>query len=180
MPDGSAFERVLVGRVGRPHGVRGELTVQVESDNPRRFEPGSVMIAELSSGGSRHLMVEASRPHRGGVVLRFAGVADRQAAQGLSGAKLTVSRQEIPPAPQGEVYHFELIGCRCSDRHSGDLGEVVDVVEDGGGLLLVVSGPQGVVPIPFVQAFIDELNLDSATLRVTLPDGLLEACASTS
>lgn len=173
-------DSVQVGRVGRPHGVRGEVVVQVESDNPRRFEVGSPMIAELAHGGLRHLLVEESRPHGNAVVLRFAGVNGREAAHTLAGSVLSVPRHAVPPAPDGTVYFFDLIGCRCSDHKVGDLGEVVDVVEDGGGLLLLVQGPAGTVPVPFVQAFIDTMDLNARTLSLNLPDGLLEVCASTS
>lgn len=180
---------VVVGRIVKPHGLRGEVVVEVLSDVPERLTRGSELLvaweppAAAAPGAPRRLTVEASRPGRsqgGAVLVRFAGLADRDAAEGLRGAWLEVERASVPAAEPGTYYHWELLGCRCRDVTAGDLGEVVEVVEDGGGLLLVVSDGTRQVPVPFVESFLRSIDVAAGVIEVDLPPGLLETCASTS
>ncbi|HEV7518628.1 MAG TPA: ribosome maturation factor RimM, partial [Thermoanaerobaculia bacterium] len=130
--------------------------------------------------------VASQRPQKSGALLRFAGIEDRDRADLLRGAWLAVPRERVPEAPPGTYYHYELLGCRCRDG-GRDLGVVVDLLEDGGGLLLIVEGGEGHeggargrVPVPFVQSFIREIDVARGTIDLELPPGLLETCASTS
>ncbi len=172
-------DTVVVGRAHHPHGIRGEVAVEVLSDVPGRFAAGSSLWA-LGPRGKRRLTVRASRPHRGGLLVTFEGIEDRDAAAALRGQSLEIDRSEVPPPAAGEVYHYQLIGCRCSDLEAGELGEVTDVIEDGGGLLLLVVGPHGEVPVPFVRQFLRRLDVEAGELELALPPGLLETCASKS
>lgn len=182
---------MLVGRVLRPHGVRGELLVEPLSDLPERLAPGSELAvtgadpdqpppAKPAGAPPPAVTVAAARPHRGAVLVRFEGVGDRDAAARLAGAWLAVERAAVPPPPEGTWYHFQLVGCRCRDRGDGDLGEVVDVVEDGGGILLVVDDGRRRVPVPLVAEFLRRVDPDAGVIEVELPPGLIETCASTS
>lgn len=182
-------ERVEVGRIRSAHGVRGEVAVESLSDVPERFEPGSeLLLAPVAGGASgstpRRLTVEAVRPHRGALLVRFREVADRDAAEALRGALLEVPREAVPPAPEDTWYHFQLVGCRCRDARRGDLGEVAEVVEDGGGLLLAVEGAvQGErrrLLVPFVRDLVREVDTEAGRIELDLPEGLIEACASRS
>ncbi len=167
-------ERVAVGRVLRPHGVRGEVVVEVLSDVPGRLAPGRRVWA-----ARRTLAVESYRVHKTGALVRFAGFEDRDQAEELRDALLEVDRSEVPAAPEGTYYWYQLLGCRCW-VDGEDLGEVTDLVEDGGGLLLVVSKEGRQVPIPFVQSFLKEVDVERGRIELDLPEGLLEACASGS
>ncbi|HEX5720466.1 MAG TPA: ribosome maturation factor RimM, partial [Thermoanaerobaculia bacterium] len=103
----------------------------------------------------------------------------RDQAEELRDALLEVDRSDVPDAPAGTYYWYQLLGCRC--RVDGeDLGEVTDLVEDGGGLLLVVSKDGRQVPIPFVRSFLKEVDVERGRIELDLPEGLLEACASGS
>jgi 16S rRNA processing protein RimM len=176
-------ERVAVGRVLRPHGVRGEVVVQVLSDVPGRLEPGSELLGTRL--GTRDgnpavtLTVETHREHKSGAVIRFAGWDDRDKAEGLRNLLLEVERSQVPAAPEGTYWWYQLLGCRC-EVDGEDLGEVVDLVEDGGGLLLVVSDGEREVPIPFVRSFLKDVDVERGQIELELPEGLLEACASRS
>jgi 16S rRNA processing protein RimM len=172
-------ERVAVGRVLRPHGVRGEVVVEVLSDVPGRLAPGRRMTASWAGKPGRTLTVESYRPHKTGALVRFAGAEDRDGAEELRDALLEVDRSEVPAAPEGTYYWYQLLGCRCW-VDGEDLGEVTDLVEDGGGLLLVVSREGRQVPIPFVQSFLKEVDVERGRIELDLPEGLLEACASGS
>ena len=172
-------ERVAVGRILRPHGVRGEVVVRVLSDVPGRLWPGSKVLGSREGGASIPLVVETYRDHKTGAVVRFAGYGDRDRAEELRDLLLEVDRSEVPEAPEGTYYWYQLIGCRCQ-AGGEDLGEVVDLVEDGGGLLLVVSDGEREVPIPFVQSFLKDVDVERGRIELDLPPGLLEACASRS
>jgi len=173
-------ERVTVGRVLRPQGVRGEMVVAVLSDVPRRFAPGTKLLMAREEGGpAEPVVVESERPHKGGAVIRLAGVGDRDQAEELRGRWLEVERSDVPAAPPGTYYHFELLGCRCFDG-GRELGEVVDLAEDGGGLLLIVADGERRVPIPFVARFLREIDVAAGRIDLDLPPGLIEVCASRS
>lgn len=173
-------ERVTVGRVVRPHGVRGEVTVAVLSDVPDRFDPGSRLLMAREEGGPAVTVeVASSRAQKGGVVVRFTGIEDRDQAEELRNAWLEVELSQVPPAPPGIYYHFQLLGCRCYDGGT-ELGEVVDLVEDGGGLLLIVSNGERRVPLPFVASFLKEVDVAGRRIDFELPPGLVDACASRS
>ena len=175
-------ERVAVGRVLRPHGVRGEVVVQVLSDVPQRLDPGSSMFAVWEGRSPRTLVVETFRPHKSGGMVRFAGIADRDQAEELRDAWLEVDRSQVPAPEEGTYYWYQLLGCRCFDAGNDeeDLGEIVDLVEDGGGLLLIVSDGRRQIPIPFVRSFLKNVDVERGRIELELPPGLLEACASTS
>lgn len=182
-------QTVEVGRVHAAHGVRGEVSVEPYSEVEGRFAPGAEVLARSRYGGADRVTVETVRPHKGRLLIRFAGVGDRDAAERLRGAVLEVSREDVPRPPEDTWYYFQLVGCRCHDAREGDLGEVVDVREDGGGVLLDVresaEGGRRLL-IPFVKALVKSVEPAGADgsgggrIELELPEGLVEACASKS
>jgi 16S rRNA processing protein RimM len=179
-------ESVTVGRVLRPHGVRGEVVVEVLSDVPDRFARGSRMQGIREGRPPVPLEVAAGRAHKSGAVVRFEGCEDRDRAEELRGLWLEIPRSQVPAAEPGTYYQYELVGCRC--RVAGEeLGRVVEVVEDGGGLLLIIEGEgegEGEtgrrIPVPFVREFLREVDVAGARIELELPPGLVETCASRS
>lgn len=172
---------MLVGVVRRPHGVRGAVVVEVLSDNPTRFATGSVLEATGPDGRTRRLSIESASPFAGGMRVAFAGLASREEADTLRGARLEVERAAVPPPPAGAHYLFELVGCRAFDRAAGELGRVVDAIEDGGGWLLVVARPGGGrLLLPYVERFVTKVDPTAGRIDWELPEGLIEACASGS
>jgi len=171
-------ERIQVGVLRRPHGLRGEIDVEVTSDHPARFACGSELLV---AGSARRLTVERSAAAHRGLRVAFAEVTTREQAEELRGARLEVPRAAVPPAAAGEYYFFELVGCRAFDERAGEVGSVVDVVDGAAGLLLVVERPDGArVPLPFVERFL--VGVDRARRRIDwrLPEGLIESCTSRS
>jgi 16S rRNA processing protein RimM len=166
------------------------MAVESFSDVPDRFAPGRGVRLVPRSGPARRLTVASVRPHRGALLVRFDGIGDRDEVEPLRGARIEVGRDEVPAPPEGTYYFFQLIGCRVQDVREGDLGEVVDVVEDGGGVLLVVGRGEQKVPIPFVREMVrrvvpgtgatGESGSDRGLIELELPEGLLEACVSRS
>lgn len=131
-------EMIAVGLVLRAHGLRGEVLVLPDSDNPTRFQTGSELFVR-DGARQRRLRVASSRSHRGRELVQFVDVRDRDAAEALRGALLEAPEETVPAAEEGTFYYFELVGCRVVDRALGDLGVVAEVVEDGGGVLLSVA-----------------------------------------
>jgi 16S rRNA processing protein RimM len=185
-----AAERVAVGRIAAAHGLRGEVAVAVLSDVPGRFTAGASLLLSFPGASPRPVLVTAVRPltsrHKDRLLLSLQGIDDRTAAEALRGALLEVAASAVPPAPAGTWYHFDLVGCRCTDRRAGELGEVAEVVEGGGGdLLRVVAAagegkPARELLLPFVDAYLAEVDVAGRRILWDLPEGLIEACGSAS
>ncbi len=171
---------VVVGRVLRPHGLRGDLVVEVLSDVPGRLAEGADLLLCAPGADAAPVRVTASRRHPDGRLLRLAGIAERERAEELRGAWLEVERRRVPAAPGGAFYEYELVGCRCRDRRAGPLGEVTAVLSDGGGALLEVKGERGTLLVPLVESFLRRVDRDRRTIELDLPAGLVETCASPS
>jgi len=173
-------ETVTVGLIRKPHGVRGQVVVEVFSDVQGRFAVNAEVGLVLANGQRRRGRIAQVSLDGSVARVRFEGVADRDAAEQLRGALLEVDRDGVPPAPKGSYYFFELVGCRCVDGTQGELGRVERVLEDGGGLLLEVKGESRTLLVPFVQAFLRQIDVQAGRIDVDLPEGLVETCASES
>ena len=181
-------ERIAVGRILRPRGLRGELVVESLSDLPDRYAPGARLAAVSGTGRSeqrRELVVRSAVESKPGLlVVEFETVGSRETAEALRGARLEVERSQVPPAPAGEYWQFELVGCRAFDRRRGEiveLGVVEEVADAGAGPLLVVKLVDGrKVPLPFVEKFLVAVDPAARRIEWSLPEGLIEACASKS
>lgn len=166
--------RVVVGRIGKAHGIRGEVTVEVRTDEPEeRFAPGATLLT--STGSS--LTVETARPHGGGLLVGFEGVMDRSQAEALRGTILEVDR--LPgeaPADEEEYYDSDLIGCRVIDATGTDLGVVDEVIHLPGQDLLSIVPDQGSSwLLPLVHEFVPGIDINTRRITVTPPPGLIEA-----
>ncbi len=171
---------VLVGRVRKPHGVRGEVLIEVLSDNPDRFHRGAEIIVTGPTFARRVLSISSVRPHRGGLLVLFEALEDRDDVGALRGADLMVEAGAVRDAPSGSYYYFDLVGRACHDRKAGDLGEIVAVRENGGGLLLEIRDEERIVLVPFVREYLVSIDPADRPIEFDLPEGLLEICASRS
>lgn len=165
--------RVVVGRIGKAHGIRGEVTVEVRTDEPEeRFFPGASLLT--STGPS--LIVETARPHGGGLLVGFEGVVDRTQAEALRGTILEVER--LPgeaPAGDEEYYDSDLIGCRVIDKSGIELGVVDEVVHLPGQDLLSIASEEGSSwLLPLVHEFVPDIDMSAGRVTVTPPPGLIE------
>jgi 16S rRNA processing protein RimM len=168
---GGATERV-VGRIGRPHGLSGEVTVQVRTDFPeQRFLVG----AQLSADGGRVLTVETVRPHGGALLVRFAGVADRDAAAELCGLVLTSEATALPDLDDpDDFYDHQLEGLAAVGPDGAVLGTVREVVHAPASDLLVLETEHGEALVPFVRAIVPEVDLAGGRVVLDPPSGLLD------
>lgn len=150
--------------------------VEPLTDVVGRFSPGVRLSIKDQSRTRLNLVIESVRPHRGGFLVVFEGHEDRDSVEPLRGLDLEIGSEEIGQAPEGSYFHFELIGCKCMDVCAGYLGEVLSVVEDGGGLLLEIGGGQQSLLVPFVQDYLTGIDRVAKTITLKLPEGLLETC----
>ncbi|MBG0828481.1 ribosome maturation factor RimM [Planomonospora sp. ID67723] len=165
--------QLVVGRIGRPHGLRGDVTVEVRTDDPeQRFAPGSALSTDPASAGP--LVVESRRWHSGILLVRFEGVDDRNRAEELRGTTLVIDSADIPPSDDpDEFYDHQLIGLTVVTPDGERAGEVVDVLHHGQDLLVVRRAGRDVY-VPFVKALVPEIDLEQGTLLVDGPAGLLD------
>lgn len=173
----SQVERLRVARIGKPHGVRGETTVQLFTDDPsERLAPGSVLVREPGKESadrtSRTLTVSSQRWNKNICLLGFDEVGDRDAAEGLRGSVLFV---ELPAESEedDEWYSHELEGMVCLDADGKKLGVVRELITGPAQDLLVVetSGSQEVL-VPFVGELVPDIDPESGIVRLDPPAGL--------
>jgi 16S rRNA processing protein RimM len=162
----------VVGQVGRPHGLRGEVTVQVHTDFPeQRFAVG----AQLHGDTGRMFTVETVRSHRGVLLVRFAGITDREAAAELRGRTLSIDAAELPDLTDpDEFYDHQLEGLAAVGPDGATLGRVREVVHAPASDLLVLDTAHGEVLVPFVQAIVPEVDLAAGRVVLNPPAGLLD------
>lgn len=173
-------ERVLVGRVLRPHGLRGAFLIESLSDNSRRFEPGAALLLRREGQVARGVRVAESRRNPHGLVVRLVECASREEAEELRGAWLEVERREVPEPPPGAYWVFDLVGSRCFDEVHGELGVLEDLIEDGGGTILRIVRSGAELLVPFVERFVVEIDRPARRVMLRLPEGLVETCTSRS
>ena len=165
--------QLVVGRIGRPHGVRGELTVEVRTDSPElRFAPGSSLSTDPVAAGP--LVIDDARWHSGKLLLTFAGVRDRTAAEALRNVRLVVDvpDDETPDDPE-EFYDHQLVGLTAVGADGGVLGTVTEVLHLPSQELLSVKTTEGrEVLVPFVHEIVPEVDLAGGRALVTPPPGL--------
>ncbi|MDA3629820.1 ribosome maturation factor RimM [Saccharopolyspora sp. WRP15-2] len=171
-------ETLAVGRIVRPHGVRGELVVEVLTDSPElRFAPGSVLGTQRrGKGRGQNLTVAAARPHAGRLLLRAEGVDGREAAEDLRGVTLTVTADVLEPTDDPDEFHdHELVGLRAVQVSGEEVGEVSDVVHTPAGELLALrTADDREVLVPFVAEIVPEIDLAAGKLVIDPPEGLLD------
>jgi 16S rRNA processing protein RimM len=167
--------QLVIGRVGRPHGIRGEVSVQVRTDDPaRRFAAGSVLATEPAAHGP--LTVVSTRWHSGRLLVTFAGSADRSQAESLTGTLLVVDSAEVgPPADPDEYNDYDLIGLQVLTTAGDLVGTVKDVLHHGQDLLVVrpATGTEDDALVPFVTAIVPEVDINAGRLVIDPPPGLL-------
>ena len=170
---------VVVGRIGKPHGIRGEVTLDVRTDEPdRRFAPGTTLRAEAPAGADRRpasLTVARARWHQSTLLVTFEELADRNAAEAARGTVLhaTIGPDDMPEDPD-EYYDHQLVGLDVVDLDGTHLGQVTALVHGSAQDLLTVRTPDGRdTLVPFVSALVPEVDLDAGRIVVADRPGLV-------
>ena len=165
--------QVTVGRIGRPHGIRGAVVVGVRTDEPElRFAKGSRLDTDPASLGP--LIVAASRWHSSELLVRFAGIDDRDAAAELRGTWLLVDSATLAPLDDPDEFRDgDLIGLAVRTVTGDDVGTVDDVLHSGQDVLVVKSSDGREVMVPFVLPLVPEVDVAAGYLVIDPPEGLL-------
>lgn len=166
--------QVTVGRIGRPHGIRGDVVVGVRTDEPElRFAKGSRLDTDPVGVGP--LVVAATKWHSGELLVRFEGIADRDAAAELRGSWLLVDSSSIaPPTDPDEFNDTDLIGLSVRTVSGTEVGLVDDVLHSGQDVLVIKAKGGGDVMVPFVLPLVPEVNVSAGYIVIDPPEGLLE------
>ena len=169
---------LTVGRVAKAHGIGGEVVVEIRTDDPgARFAPGNTLRGKASrGGGERDFVVESAREHGGRLLLRLAGVTDRDSADALRGTLFVVDSDDLPPIDEPDTYYdHQLEGLSVRTVTGQDVGVVAEVLHTAAGELLAVRrGDGGEVLVPFVGAIVTSVSLDDRVVEIDPPEGLLD------
>lgn len=167
--------QLVVARIGRAHGIKGEVTVEVRTDEPElRLAPGAVLATDPATAGP--LTIESGRVHSGRLLLRFEGVNDRNAAEALRNTLLIaeVDPEELPEG-EDEYYDHQLIDLDVVTEDGAEVGRITEISHLPYQDLLIVERPDGSeVMIPFVEEIVTEVDLAEQRAVVAPPPGLLD------
>jgi len=163
--------QVTVGRIGKPHGIRGEVTIEVRTDEPElRFAPGTTLRRENGSD----LIVSSFHWHSGRLLLKFLGIDTRNDAEELRNSILIVDRPDAEvPTQSGEYYDSNLKGCEVQTLSGEEVGIVTEVLHLPSQEMLVVVKDSAEFLIPFVESIVPTIDIDKKLIVIDPPEGLL-------
>jgi 16S rRNA processing protein RimM len=167
--------QLVVARIGRAHGIRGEVTVEVRTDEPElRLGPGAVLLTDPASAGP--LTIETGRVHSGRLLLRFEGVADRGTAEALRNTLLIaeVDPDELPEE-EDEYYDHQLMDLDVVTEDGTAVGRITEISHLPSQDLFIVERPDGSeVMVPFVGDIVTEIDLEEQRAVIVPPPGLID------
>ncbi|PIP38834.1 MAG: 16S rRNA processing protein RimM [Desulfobacterales bacterium CG23_combo_of_CG06-09_8_20_14_all_51_8] len=165
---------VLIGKIVGVHGMKGYLKVDAFDAPLGLFNPGRFFLLKRGSGEIQTVTVSDVEPHRNILRLGLEEVSDRTAVEGLVGSELLVKRSEMPEPEPGKWYWCDLIGLSVVQADGAYLGCVENLFETGGNDVLVVKHGDAEILIPVTASIVCDVDLEGKTIRVDLPEGLME------
>lgn len=167
---GNGDQRVCVGVVGAPHGVRGEVRIKSETADPLDI----AAYGPVRTESGRTLTIRSVRPGKGVVVATFEGIDDRDAVAALKNQRLYIDRDRLPAPDEDEWYYADLIGLSAADTDGAEVGTVLAVQDFGGGELLEIAleGSRRTIFVPFTRAAVPEIDIKAGRLVIDPPEGL--------
>lgn len=162
---------LTVGFLRRPHGIHGEIIMDLHTDFPDRLKRGKKLLV-----GEDHKpnTIESIRPHQAGVLIKFKGIDTSEDAGQFRNQWVYVKVSELPPLPEGQVYQYQLYGFKVVDENDVPLGEIVEIIETGANNVYVVKDESGSeILLPAIPSVILEMDTVNRLMRVHLLDGLV-------
>jgi len=162
---------LAIGKLGRPHGVKGEIFLYLSTDFPERLKSGVQVYL-----GEQHIpmKIRSRRANKGSLLLKFDGYDSPEAVGEISNQFLFVRADNRPPLPEGEYYHHQIIGLHTYDEQDRYLGKVTEILQTGSNDVYVVKPDQGPeILLPATEEVILDINLEQGLLRVHLLPGLM-------
>ena len=164
----------LVGRVARPHGLRGHVVINPETDFvEERFKAGAAVWTR-SAAGEEQLTIASLRVQNGRPIVGFAGRDRIEDVEPLAGLELRVPEDALQPLPPGVYYEHQLVGCRVETTTGEVIGEVAKVEGGAGASRVVIDGPRGEILIPLAVDICVDIDVANKKIRINPPEGLLE------
>jgi 16S rRNA processing protein RimM len=165
---------VLVGRIARPHGLRGHVVVNPETDFvEERFRPGETLWTH-ARGREASLTIASARIQNGRPVITFEGLSRLEDVEPLAGLELRVPEATLRPLEPGRYYEHQLVGCVVETVQGVTLGSVVRVEGGPGGSRLIVDGKGGEILIPLAVDICVDVDVGARTIRIEPPEGLID------
>lgn len=167
-------ELVVVARIVKTRGLRGEVVADVLTDFPERFEGLRDVTAVLSGGTRRELKIEDFRFQNDRLVLKFQGIDSVEAAEELRGTEICVAESEAVELEEGEFFDWELEGCTVETVEGERVGKVRELMRTGGTEILVVENGEREFLVPFAESICTEVDTEVKLIRIDPPEGLLD------
>lgn len=167
-------DRVVIGRIVRPHGLKGEVVVEMLTDFPGRFFEGLSVRLDGAGDATRKGRITRVRPQRDRLLITFEEISDVAAADQLRNVELSVDRADVAPRPEGYVYHWEIEGAEAFDVSGRRLGRVAGLSDVGGRSLLVLETPAGPRDVPFSRPIVVSVDVAGGRIVLDPPPGLLD------
>jgi len=166
-------DMVLVGRVARPHGLKGQVVVNPETDFvEERFAAGATVWTR-SGGGQEQLTVASMRVQNGRPIVGFAGFDRIEDVERLAGLELRVAEDALQPLQPGTYYEHQLVGCLVETIAGDVVGEVTRVEGGAGASRVVIGGPRGEILVPLAVDICVAIDVANRKIRIDAPEGLL-------
>ena len=166
--------RIAVGIIRKPHGIRGEASVEPWTDSPERFaELQAVLLVSPDEEETRPSRIESTRAHAGRALVKLEGVDSPEELQSLRNWTIEIPRRDSRPLGADEYFLHDLTGLSVVDPGGRALGTIVDAYEGGGGILLTLETPDGgSFDVPFAAAICTEIDVPGQRMTMVLPEGL--------
>lgn len=165
----TSAERLTIGTVSRPHGILGELKVQLFPEYTGALE--GVRRIYFNDDATPH-RVRGYREHQGAVLLKLDRVTDRNSAEALRGMRVSIFIRDLPALPDNVYYTHQLIGLRVMDEGGAVLGSLTEVLATGSNDVYIIKTETGELLLPAIESVVKAIDLDTETMTVVVPDGL--------
>jgi 16S rRNA processing protein RimM len=167
---------LAIGHIIGPHGIKGEVKVELMTDFPERYRPGAeVFLASTPDGAdARRVTMAVARRHHERMLVKLNLTPDRNAAEALRGHYLLIPEDDAMPLGEHENYAHDVIGLRVETAEGEYVGDVAEIVFTPANDVYVLAGPQGELLIPATREVVQSVDLASRTMIVNLPAGLRE------
>jgi len=161
-------EFITIGRILAPSGVKGKLKVKIETDFPQRFTPRSNVYVNRQP-----ITIDDAEWHGGKLVIKLNAIDSIEAAQKLRGKIIEIHCSQVRPLPEGQYYHFQLIGIEVWTTEGESLGNITEIKSTESNDVYIVSGAKGEILIPAIEDVVKSVDLDRGCLIIELISGLL-------
>jgi 16S rRNA processing protein RimM len=162
---------LTVGRILRPHGIRGGVLVEANSELIHEMSPGVTVLI----GDSRdETVLKSIRPHRGQFILYFEGITNRDRVETLRDTELAISLQDSSPLPEGTYFHWQILGMQVETEDGEHLGKIVNILETGANDVYIISSGDSEFLIPATEEVVLKVDLEKNRMTVHLLSGLLD------